>query len=108
MFLYVHATADPALFCGGHSVWKKIVRILYDLKKIVKFIKKNPLKEITRSTIVCIDCESQGFYCGLFGQFRMHARKLSMLDAMLDYDDAGANPKHERRGRPGGGGGRNP
>ncbi|KAF5765731.1 hypothetical protein HanXRQr2_Chr15g0707161 [Helianthus annuus] len=42
------------------------------------------------------------------GQFRMHARKLSMLDAMLDYDDAGANPKHERKGKPGGSGGRNP
>ncbi|KAI3750984.1 hypothetical protein L2E82_21955 [Cichorium intybus] len=38
--------------------------------------------------------------------FRIHARKLSMLDAVLDYDDAGANPRHEppRRGR----GGRNP
>ncbi|KAK9075239.1 hypothetical protein SSX86_003560 [Deinandra increscens subsp. villosa] len=39
--------------------------------------------------------------------FRVHARKLSMLDAVLDYDDAGANPRHDpRRGR--GGGGRNP
>ncbi|KAF5810174.1 hypothetical protein HanRHA438_Chr04g0175941 [Helianthus annuus] len=37
--------------------------------------------------------------------FRLHARKLSLLDAVLDYDDAGANPKHDpRRGR----GGRNP
>ncbi|KAI7734762.1 hypothetical protein M8C21_000682 [Ambrosia artemisiifolia] len=37
--------------------------------------------------------------------FRMHARKLSLLDAVLDYDDAGANPRHDpRRGR----GGRNP
>ncbi|CAH1446644.1 uncharacterized protein LOC111920416 [Lactuca sativa] len=40
--------------------------------------------------------------------FRIHARKLSLLDAVLDYDDAGANPRHDpRRGR-GGGGGRNP
>ncbi|XP_071712132.1 uncharacterized protein [Rutidosis leptorrhynchoides] len=39
---------------------------------------------------------------------RIHARKLSVLDAVLDYDDAGANPRHDpRRGR-GGGGGRNP
>nr|XP_043618296.1 uncharacterized protein LOC122590024 [Erigeron canadensis] len=38
--------------------------------------------------------------------FRIHARKLSVLDAVLDYDDAGANPRHDpRRGR---GGGRNP
>ncbi|KAI3756945.1 hypothetical protein L6452_04477 [Arctium lappa] len=35
-----------------------------------------------------------------------HARKLALLDATLDYDDAGANQKHDpRRGR---GGGRNP
>ncbi|KAI7744848.1 hypothetical protein M8C21_029843 [Ambrosia artemisiifolia] len=41
-------------------------------------------------------------------RFRIHARKLSMLDAMLDYADAGPNPKHDpTRGR-GGGGGRNP
>ncbi|XP_022036945.1 probable polygalacturonase isoform X1 [Helianthus annuus] len=37
--------------------------------------------------------------------FRLHARKLSLLDAVLDYDDAGANPRHDpRKGR----GGRNP
>ncbi|KAI3762371.1 hypothetical protein L1987_52800 [Smallanthus sonchifolius] len=40
--------------------------------------------------------------------FRIHARKLSMLDAVLDYDDAGANPKHDPRRGKGGGGGRNP
>lgn len=28
-----------------------------------------------------------------------------MLDAVLDYDYAGANPKHDRKGRGGGGGG---
>nr|GEW27282.1 hypothetical protein [Tanacetum cinerariifolium] len=38
--------------------------------------------------------------------FRIHARKLLMLDAVLDYDDAGANSRHDpRKGR---GGGRNP
>ena len=38
--------------------------------------------------------------------FRIHARKVLMLDdAVLDYDDAGANPRHDpRKGR----GGRNP
>lgn len=36
---------------------------------------------------------------------RLYGRKLLMLDAVLDYDDAGPNPKHDpRRGR----GGRNP
>ncbi|KAG9155791.1 hypothetical protein Leryth_004051 [Lithospermum erythrorhizon] len=36
---------------------------------------------------------------------RVHARKLLMLDPILDYDDAGPNPKHDPRGRRGG---RNP
>ncbi|XWS61353.1 hypothetical protein CRYUN_Cryun07bG0118700 [Craigia yunnanensis] len=29
------------------------------------------------------------------------SRKLLMLGAMLDYDDAGANPKHDPRKKPG-------
>lgn len=36
----------------------------------------------------------------------MNSRKLLSHDAVLDYDDAGANPKHDPRKR-GGGGGRN-
>ncbi|KAI3783838.1 hypothetical protein L1987_42926 [Smallanthus sonchifolius] len=40
--------------------------------------------------------------------FRLHARKLLVIDVVLDYDDATANPRHDpRRGR-GGGCGRNP
>ncbi|KAL8253260.1 hypothetical protein R6Q59_036953 [Mikania micrantha] len=42
--------------------------------------------------------------------FRLHARKLSVFDhQLLDYDDAGANQRHDpRKGRGGGGGGRSP
>ncbi|GMJ06354.1 hypothetical protein like AT5G53486 [Hibiscus trionum] len=35
-------------------------------------------------------------------QFQMSAaRRLLMLGGMLDYDDAGANPKHDPRKKPG-------
>lgn len=33
----------------------------------------------------------------------MKPRKLLMPDAVLDYDDAGANPKHDPRRKPGNG-----
>ncbi|KAF5731277.1 hypothetical protein HS088_TW19G00884 [Tripterygium wilfordii] len=36
--------------------------------------------------------------------FEINSRKLLMLDAMLDYDDAGPNPKHDPRRKPGTGG----
>ncbi|XP_059434793.1 uncharacterized protein LOC132167785 [Corylus avellana] len=39
---------------------------------------------------------------------RMKLRKLLELDSLLDYDDAGANPRHDPRRKPGNGGGRNP
>ncbi|KAA8533583.1 hypothetical protein F0562_030983 [Nyssa sinensis] len=42
--------------------------------------------------------------------FPMNSRKLLVLDRMLDYDYAGPNPKHDpspRKGKPGGGNGRN-
>ncbi|KAI3705887.1 hypothetical protein L1987_76136 [Smallanthus sonchifolius] len=38
--------------------------------------------------------------------FQLHARKLSMIDVVLDYNDATANPRHDPR--KGMGGGRNP
>lgn len=37
-----------------------------------------------------------------------NSRKLLELNAVLDYDYAGPNPKHEPRGKKGGGGTRNP
>ncbi|KAL1550676.1 hypothetical protein AAHA92_18609 [Salvia divinorum] len=37
-----------------------------------------------------------------------HSRKLLEFDVVLDYDKAGPNPKHEPRGKKGGGGARNP
>ncbi|KAL0304428.1 UNVERIFIED_CONTAM: hypothetical protein Sradi_6310900 [Sesamum radiatum] len=42
------------------------------------------------------------------GVIRANSRKLLGLDAVLDYDYAGPNPKHDPRGRRGGGGSRNP
>ncbi|KAK9292599.1 hypothetical protein L1049_020573 [Liquidambar formosana] len=40
---------------------------------------------------------------------QMNFRKLLLLDAELDYDDAGPNPKHDpRKGKPGIGGAKNP
>ncbi|KAF3432795.1 hypothetical protein FNV43_RR23897 [Rhamnella rubrinervis] len=33
---------------------------------------------------------------------RMNSRKLMMADTLLDYDDAGANPKHDPKRKPGG------
>ncbi|GLT69501.1 hypothetical protein SLA2020_416490 [Shorea laevis] len=39
---------------------------------------------------------------------RMKLRKLLEFDSLLDYDDAGANSKHDPRKKPGNGGGRNP
>ncbi|XP_018824631.1 uncharacterized protein LOC108994016 [Juglans regia] len=38
-------------------------------------------------------------------KYYYHSRKLQKLDSLLDYDDAGPNPKHEpnpRKNRPGG------
>ncbi|KAK1431606.1 hypothetical protein QVD17_08079 [Tagetes erecta] len=39
---------------------------------------------------------------------KLHPKKHSMLDATLDYDDAGPNPKHDPRKGRGGGSGKNP
>lgn len=39
---------------------------------------------------------------------RMKLRKLLEFDSLLDYEDAGANGKHDPRKKPGNGGGRNP
>ncbi|PIN27107.1 hypothetical protein CDL12_00132 [Handroanthus impetiginosus] len=38
------------------------------------------------------------------GRIGSNSRKLMGLDSMLDYDYAGPNPKHDPRGRRGGGG----
>ncbi|CAI9778899.1 unnamed protein product [Fraxinus pennsylvanica] len=38
----------------------------------------------------------------------VNPRKLLKVDATLDYDYAGPNPKHDSRGRSGGNGGKNP
>lgn len=35
---------------------------------------------------------------------QVNSRKLLALDAVLDYDYAGPNPKHDPRGKKGGGG----
>ncbi|GAA0149709.1 hypothetical protein LIER_08821 [Lithospermum erythrorhizon] len=51
------------------------------------------------------DCEDSTYSIHKRNGGRVHARKLLMLDANLDYDDAGPNPKHDPRGRRGG---RNP
>jgi hypothetical protein len=39
---------------------------------------------------------------------RIKLRKLLEFDSLLDYEDAGANSKHDPRKKPGNGGGRNP
>jgi hypothetical protein len=36
------------------------------------------------------------------GGSRMKLRKLLGYDSLLDYDDAGANPKHDPKRKPGG------
>ncbi|CAK9151587.1 unnamed protein product [Ilex paraguariensis] len=42
------------------------------------------------------------------GGVRLNSRKLLVHESVLDYDDAGANTKHDpRKGKPGGGGGKN-
>ncbi|KAI8565087.1 hypothetical protein RHMOL_Rhmol03G0233400 [Rhododendron molle] len=38
------------------------------------------------------------------GAVRMNLRKLLVFDTVLDYDYTGANPKHDRKGKPGSGG----
>ncbi|KAE9464746.1 hypothetical protein C3L33_03370, partial [Rhododendron williamsianum] len=38
------------------------------------------------------------------GAIRMNLRKLLVFDTVLDYDYTGANPKHDRKGKPGSGG----
>ncbi|KAF7149373.1 hypothetical protein RHSIM_Rhsim03G0210900 [Rhododendron simsii] len=38
------------------------------------------------------------------GAIRMNLRKLLVVDTVLDYDYTGANPKHDRKGKPGSGG----
>ncbi|XP_062153838.1 uncharacterized protein LOC133862017 [Alnus glutinosa] len=48
-------------------------------------------------------------YHSLFkGGNRIKLRKLLEFDSLLDYEDAGANSKHDPRKKPGNGGGRNP
>lgn len=44
----------------------------------------------------------------LQGRVQASSRKFLGLDVMLDYDYAGANPKHDPRGKRGGGGGNHP
>ncbi|CAA3003100.1 Hypothetical predicted protein [Olea europaea subsp. europaea] len=38
------------------------------------------------------------------GEMRANSRKLFVLDAVLDYGEAGANTKHDQKGKKGGGG----
>ncbi|GAA0173423.1 hypothetical protein LIER_27045 [Lithospermum erythrorhizon] len=51
------------------------------------------------------DCEEPLYSMYKENGVHVHSRKLLMLDAVLDYDDARPNPKHDPRGRRGG---RNP
>lgn len=42
--------------------------------------------------------------CFVQGAVQMNLRKLLVIDTVLDYDYTGANPKHDRKGKPGSGG----
>ncbi|KAI3471232.1 hypothetical protein Pfo_027895 [Paulownia fortunei] len=42
------------------------------------------------------------------GGIQANSRKLLEFNAVLDYDYAGPNPKHDPRGKKGGGGSKNP
>ncbi|KAF3618245.1 hypothetical protein FXO38_33543 [Capsicum annuum] len=60
-------------------------------------------------------CPVEGLAYGVNRTYKLHKhvirenpRKLLQLDAVLDYDNAGPNTKHDPRGKKGGGSGNHP
>lgn len=64
----------------------------------LQFIRFKFLEEILLIIAACFVKDGVG----------INSRKLLSHDEVLDYDDAGANTKHDPRGKRGGGGGKNP
>ncbi|XP_022844503.1 uncharacterized protein LOC111367714 [Olea europaea var. sylvestris] len=59
---------------------------------------------LSTGTVYCSGIRVKTVLMNHKGEMQVNSRKLLALDAVLDYDYAGPNPKHDPRGKKGGGG----